>query len=69
MLFLPSLFRCDPVTLSFVLDLTGWHPYNPNAERDARIEAEGLYTDPIHQFTMFDEDDEDDEPQAPDFEL
>lgn len=25
-----------------------WHPYNPNAERDARLEAEGMYTDPIH---------------------
>ncbi len=30
-------------------DLSDWHPYNPNAERDARIEAEGIYTDPIHQ--------------------
>jgi hypothetical protein len=26
-----------------------WHPYNPNAERDARIAAEGIYTDPIQQ--------------------
>jgi len=48
-----------------------WHPYNPNAERDARIEAEGLYTDPIHQFTTFDEDEDDPkvEPPAPDFDL
>jgi hypothetical protein len=32
-----------------VRNLADWHPYNPNAERDARIAAEGLYTDPIHQ--------------------
>jgi hypothetical protein len=30
-------------------DLSDWHPYNPNAERDARIAGEGIYTDPIHQ--------------------
>lgn len=24
-----------------------WHPHNPNAERDARIEAEGMYTNSI----------------------
>ncbi len=38
-----------------VRDLADWHPYNPNAERDARIAAEGLYTDPIHQAVERDE--------------
>jgi hypothetical protein len=37
-------------------DPADWQPYNPNVERDARIEAEGLYMDPIHQYTTFDED-------------
>jgi hypothetical protein len=32
-----------------------WHPYNPNAERDARIAAEGLYADPIQQVVERDE--------------
>lgn len=32
-----------------------WQPYNPNAERDARIEAEGLYTDPSQRFTFLDD--------------
>lgn len=35
-------------------DTEGWHPYNPDAERDARIEAEGLSTDPIQQ--IFEQD-------------
>jgi hypothetical protein len=35
------------LTLTLTRDTTNWHPYNPNAERDARIEAERLYTDPI----------------------
>lgn len=57
--------------LTLTRDPADWQPYNPNAERDARIEAEGLYTDPIHQFTMFDEDEDDpkDEPVSPDFDL
>lgn len=38
-----------------VRDLADWHPYNPNAERDARIAVEGLYTDPIHQAVERDE--------------
>jgi hypothetical protein len=38
-----------------VRDLADWHPYNPNAERDARIAVEGLYTDPIHQVVERDE--------------
>jgi hypothetical protein len=52
-------------------DPAAWHPHNPNAERDARIEAEGLYTDPIHQYTTFDEDEDDPKvkPAAPDFDL
>jgi len=36
--------------LTLTRDPADWHPYNPNAERDARIAAEGIYTDPIHQF-------------------
>lgn len=35
-----------------------WHPYNPHAERDARIAAEGLYTDSLTQVTTFDDADE-----------
>ncbi|MEO8613259.1 MAG: hypothetical protein ABI690_35540 [Chloroflexota bacterium] len=35
--------------LTLTRDPSDWHPYNPNAERDARIAAEGLYTDPIQQ--------------------
>ena len=50
-------------------DLSDWHPYNPNAERDARIAAEGLYTDPIHQFTELDEDEPNVQPVLPDFDL
>jgi hypothetical protein len=46
-----------------------WHPYNPNAERDARIAAEGLYTDPIHQFVKLDEDDPKVELTTPNFDL
>ena len=41
--------------LALTRDPTDWHPYDPNAERDARIEAEGLYTDPIHQAISRDE--------------
>lgn len=32
--------------LTFTRDLADWHPYNPNAECDARIAAEGLYNQP-----------------------
>ena len=57
--------------LTLTRDPADWHPYNPNAERDARIEAEGLYTDPIQQFTKLDEDEDEPEvePTAPDFDL
>ena len=57
--------------LTLTHDPSDWHLYNPNAERDARIEAEGLYTDPIHQFTKLDEDESapEDEPTAPNFDL
>ena len=52
-------------------DTDSWKLYNPNAERDARIEAEGIYTDPIYGVTTFDEDE--DEPKvevvSPDFDL
>jgi hypothetical protein len=41
--------------LTLTRDLSDWHPYNPNAERDARIAAEGLYTDPIQQVVERDE--------------
>ncbi len=57
--------------LTLTRDPVDWHPYNPNAERDARIEAEGLYTDPIQQFTGLDEaeDEPEVEPVSPDFDL
>jgi len=38
-----------------VRDPSDWHPYNPNAERDARIAAEGVYSDPIQQAFKHDE--------------
>jgi len=40
--------------LTLTHDPSEWHLYNPNAERDARIEAEGIYHDPIWQSTMDD---------------
>ena len=51
-------------------DLSDWHPYNPNAERDARIAAEGIYTDPIHEM-MPDAPDKEQEVSSaePDFDL
>lgn len=39
--------------LTLTRDPADWHPYNPNAERDARVAAEGLHTDPIYQFDTF----------------
>jgi hypothetical protein len=45
------------LTLTLTRDPADWHPYNPNAERDARIEAEGLYTDPIQQVAAMLDDD------------
>ncbi len=35
--------------MTLTRDPADWHPYNPNAERDARVAAEGLYTDPTQQ--------------------
>jgi len=35
--------------LTLTRDSSDWHPYNPNAERDARIAVEGLYTDSIQR--------------------
>jgi hypothetical protein len=46
-------YQNDELTLT--RDGADWHPYNPNAERDARIAAEGLYTDPIQQVVERDE--------------
>lgn len=59
------------LTLTLTRDPADWHPYNPNAERDARIEAEGLYTDPIQQFAKLDEGEDEPkvEPVSPDFDL
>ncbi len=41
--------------LTLTRDPADWHVYNPNAERDARIAAEGLYSDPIQQVIERDE--------------
>ncbi len=63
------------LNLTLTRNPADWYPYNPNAERDARIEAEGLYTDLIHKviggnpFTTFDEDCPKIEPAAPNFDL
>jgi len=56
---------------TIVRDPADWHPYNPHAEAEARIAAEGLYTDPLHAATTFDgeEDDPKVEPTAPDFDM
>ena len=40
--------------LTLTREPSDWHPYNPNAEQDARIETEGLSTDPIWQSRMND---------------
>jgi len=45
--------------LTLTRDPADWHPYNPNAERDARISAEGLYYDPVHQSIPSDESQQD----------
>jgi ketosteroid isomerase-like protein len=56
--------------LTLIRDPADWHPYNPNAERDARIATEGLYTDPIQGFVKLDEDEKPKvEPVSPDFDL
>ncbi len=41
--------------LTLTREPADWHLYNPNAERDARIAAEGLYTDPIQRVVERDE--------------
>ena len=57
--------------LTLTRDPADWQPYNPNAERDARERAEGLYTDPIQQFTKLDEGEDEPtvEPVSPDFDV
>lgn len=59
------------LNLTLTRNQADWQPYNPNAERDARIEAEGIYYDPIHQLTAFDEDEDEPKVEAvsPDFDL
>lgn len=44
--------------LTLTRDASNWHPYNPNAEHDARIAAEGLHSDSIQVI-------EHDEPEMP----
>ena len=57
--------------LTLTRDPADWQPYNPHAERDARIEAEGLYTNPIQGFGTRDEGEDapKTEPVSPDFDL
>lgn len=59
------------LTLTLTRDPADWHPHNPHAERDARIEAEGLYTDPIQGFVKLDESEDIPkvEPVSPDLDL
>ena len=66
-----NLTAYQNLTLTLTHDPADWHPYNPNAERDARIEAEGVYSDPIQQFTTLDEGEDEPrvEPVSPDFDL
>jgi len=60
-----AAFQRGDLTLTH--DRADWHPYNPNAEYEARIEAEGLYTDPLHQTVERDEPET--APSVPDFDL
>ncbi len=60
-----AAFQRGDLTLTH--DRADWHPYNPNAEYEARLEAEGLYTDPLHQAAAHDEPET--PPVAPDFDL
>ena len=46
-------YQNDGLTLT--RDLSDWHPYNPNAEHDARIEAEGLPANPMQSLDKPDE--------------
>ncbi len=46
-------YQNDELTLTH--DPVDWHPYNPNAEHDARIEAEGLASNPVQQLDKPDE--------------
>lgn len=58
------------VNLTLTRDRADWHPYNPNAERDARMEAEGMYYDPIQSVMEGNrEDDAKVEPVSPDFDF
>ena len=41
--------------LTLTRDPADWHPYNPNAEHDARIEAEGLPANPMQSLGKQDE--------------
>ncbi len=46
-------YQNDELTL--IRNPSDWHPYNPNAEHDARIEAEGLPSNPVQQLDKPDE--------------
>jgi hypothetical protein len=50
-------------------DPADWHLYNPNGERDARLEAEGLHTIPSRQFLTIDEGNSDVASVSPDLDL
>jgi hypothetical protein len=54
--------------LTLTRDPADWHPYNPNAERDARIAAEGLDSDPMQPVMTFNEAERDLLPAAPDID-
>ncbi|MEZ4666564.1 MAG: hypothetical protein R3E39_01370 [Anaerolineae bacterium] len=41
--------------LTLTRDPASWHPHNPHAEHEARIAAEGLYTDPLQPVIERDE--------------
>ena len=46
-------YQNDDLTL--IHDPSDWHLYNPNAEHDARIEAEGLSANPVQSVDKPDE--------------
>jgi hypothetical protein len=53
--------------LTLTHEQSDWHPYNPNAEQDARIETEGLTIDP--SFTIPNENVPKVESGSPDLDL
>lgn len=57
------------LNLTLTRDPADWHLYNPQAERDARIAAEGLSADLPHPSIVFEDEAAEVKVSAPDFDL